>query len=146
MPNSIRAVLPATRLSISFQNTPRIQLRRKTWISEFLMWRQIMVSKPNSESKADGLGEVSAKSFDTAPLMMTAEELAGTLCVSKRQVWRLKAKGDIPKPVNIGRSVRWRRSDILEWIAKGCPSSSSLINTLIYQMFWRPIYSVFLKP
>jgi len=110
-----------------------------------------MVSNPEQEppkqkKRDDGLDEISAKSFDTAPLMMTAEELAETLCVSKRQVWRLKAKGDIPKPVNIGRSVRWRRSDILEWIAEGCPSYSSLLNTIIYQVVWRPIYSLFLKP
>ena len=78
--------------------------------------------------------------------MMTADELAETLCISKRQVWRLKAKGDIPKPVNIGRSVRWRRTDIMAWIAKGCPNSSSLINTLIYQLLWRPIYAFVLKP
>ena len=110
-----------------------------------------MAKNPQPESakprKAeDVIREVSANSFDSAPIMMTADELAETLCISKRQVWRLKAKGDIPKPVNIGRSVRWRRSDILEWIAGGCQSSSSLINTLVYQMFWRPIYSVFLKP
>jgi excisionase family DNA binding protein len=100
----------------------------------------------NRRKKKEVLGEVSKESFESAPLMMTADELAETLCISLRQVWRLKAKGDIPKPVNIGRSVRWKRSDILEWIAEGCPSSSGLINTLIYQVFWRPIYSVFLKP
>jgi len=100
---------------------------------------------PKQKKPIEGLGEVSAKSFESAPLMMTADELAETLCISKRQVWRLKAKGDLPKPVNIGTSVRWRRSDILEWIAAGCPSSSSLINTLIYQFVMRPIYSIFLR-
>ncbi len=97
---------------------------------------------PKQKKKGDGLGKVSAKSFDTAPLMMTADELAETLCVSKRQVWRLKAKGDIPKPVNIGRSVRWRRSDILEWIDAGCPAVSSLLNTLIYHLVWRPMFAI----
>jgi len=52
-------------------------------------------SKRNSPD--DGLGEVSADAFRTAPLMMTADELAETLCISKRQVWRLKARGDLPK-------------------------------------------------
>jgi excisionase family DNA binding protein len=98
-----------------------------------------------SRQKDEVLGNVTAKSFESAPLMMTADELAETLCISKRQVWRLKAKGGLPKPVNIGTSVRWRRSDILEWIAAGCPSTSSLINTLIYQLVLRPIYSIFLR-
>ena len=100
-------------------------------------------SKRNSPD--DGLGEVSADSFQAAPLMMTADELAETLCISKRQVWRLKARGDIPKPVTIGTSVRWRRSDILDWIAEGCPAKSSLINTLMYQLVWRPYYALFMR-
>jgi len=57
--------------------------------------------------------------------MMTAEELAETLfCISLRQVWRLKAEGDLPKPVSIGRNVRSRRTDILQWIETGCPPKS----------------------
>lgn len=64
---------------------------------------------------------LTSKSFESAPMMMTADELAETLCISLRQVWRLKAKGDLPKPVSIGRNVRWRRSDIVA----GCPSNSS---------------------
>ena len=93
-----------------------------------------------TRNKDEVLGNVTAKSFESAPLMMTADELAETLCISLRQVWRLKAKGDLPKPVTIGRNVRWRRSDILQWIEEGCPSSSSLLNSLIYNLVLRPIY------
>ena len=76
--------------------------------------------------KNEVLGNITAKSFfDSTPRMMTADELAETLCISLRQVWRLKAKGDLPKSVSIGRNVRWRRSDIVEWIEAGCPSASS---------------------
>ena len=74
--------------------------------------------------------------------MMTADELANTLQISKRQVWRLKAKGAIPKPVKIGTSVRWKRSDILEWIDAGCPVVSSLLNTLVYHLVYRPMYAI----
>jgi predicted DNA-binding transcriptional regulator AlpA len=109
-----------------------------------------MAKNPQGESakprKAeDVVREVSANSFDSAPIMMTADELAETLCISKRQVWRLKSKGDIPKPVTIARSVRWRRADILQWIEAGCPSCSSLLNTLIYNLILRPIYALFLR-
>jgi len=103
-------------------------------------------SQPPAKSrKNEVLDNITAKAFETAPLMMTADELAETLCISKRQVWRLKAKGDLPKPVNIGTSVRWRRSDVLEWIAAGCPSHSSLMNTLIYELIWKPYYAIFFR-
>jgi excisionase family DNA binding protein len=94
----------------------------------------------NARKKDDALSNVTTKSFESAPMMMTADELAETLCISLRQVWRLKAKGDLPKPVNIGRNVRWRRSDIIEWIEAGCPSSSSLLNSLLYNLILRPYY------
>lgn len=101
----------------------------------------VMEKKPSNSSRAGGNGplpDINAEKFANAPLMMTADELAETLCISLRQVWRLKAKGDLPKPVAIGRNVRWRRSDIVQWIEEGCPSSSSLLNSLLYHLILRP--------
>ena len=81
---------------------------------------------PVKSRKKDGvLGNVTAKSFESTPLMMTAQELAGTLCISMRQDWRLRSKGDLPQPVSIGRNVRWRRRDIVQWIEAGCPPCGS---------------------
>lgn len=51
-------------------------------------------------------------------------------------------EGDLPKPVKLGRAVRWRKSDILQWIEQGCPASDSLLNQLLYQVVWRPIYTL----
>jgi excisionase family DNA binding protein len=95
-------------------------------------------SRTSSAGGDGSLPDISVEKFANAPLMMTADELAKTLCISLRQVWRLKAKGDLPKPVSIGRNVRWRRSDIEEWIKAGCPSSSSLLNSLLYHLILRP--------
>ena len=47
-------------------------------------------------SPDNGLGEVSADAFQTALLMMTGDELAETLCISTRQVWRLKVASRRP--------------------------------------------------
>jgi excisionase family DNA binding protein len=104
------------------------------------MEKKANASRSAQSGEKEPLPEITAEKFANAPLMMTADELAETLCISLRQVWRLKAKGDLPKPVTIGRNVRWRRSDILQWIEAGCPSSSSLINSLIYNLVLRPIY------
>ena len=75
-------------------------------------------------------------------MMMSADEIATCLGISSRTVWRLKAKGDLPKALKIGRAVRWKKSDILEWIEQGCPASDSPLNNIIYLFVMRPIYKL----
>lgn len=53
-------------------------------------------------------------------LLISAEELATILGTSKRTVWRLLSAGIIPQPVRLGKSTRWRLSDIHQWIDTGC--------------------------
>ena len=55
-------------------------------------------------------------------LMMDVRDVARELKVSPRQVWKLVASGQFPKPVRIARSVRWRRDEVTAWIAAGCPT------------------------
>lgn len=56
--------------------------------------------------------------------LLTIEELAELLDVSQTQVARMRKRGLIPPPVKINRQVvRWRRSDLDNWIAQGCPRS-----------------------
>lgn len=40
---------------------------------------------------------------------------------SARTVRRLADAGKIPLPLRIGRLIRWRRRDVLNWISEGCP-------------------------
>jgi excisionase family DNA binding protein len=44
--------------------------------------------------------------------LFTVQEVAKRLAISIATVWRLSKSGDLPKPVRIGRSVRWRASDL----------------------------------
>ena len=53
--------------------------------------------------------------------LLTATELARLLNVSLRHVWQLHGTGRLPKPVRLGRSVRWPRHDVIDWIDSGCP-------------------------
>lgn len=65
----------------------------------------------------------------TESVLMTAEEIAELLQLSVRSVWRLRSSGGIPKPVRIGgTTVRWRRVEIMEWVAAGCPAVDSRNN------------------
>ena len=54
--------------------------------------------------------------------LLTARDLAKYLRLSIRMVWKLNTEGLVPKPVRIGRSVRWRTWEVAEWIWAGCPS------------------------
>ena len=53
--------------------------------------------------------------------LVNARELAKLLSISERTLYRLKSTGELPLPVVLGGSVRWRLTEIRLWIAKGCP-------------------------
>ena len=54
-------------------------------------------------------------------LLLTIDEVAMLVRMSTRNIQRWKSAGWFPKEVNIGGSVRWRRADIVAWVAAGCP-------------------------
>jgi len=56
-------------------------------------------------------------------LLISAEELATILGMSKRTVWRLLSAGRLPPPVHLGKSTRWRLNDIHRWVESGCPET-----------------------
>jgi len=63
-----------------------------------------------------------------APDTLVAAELlnvgtvARLLNCSKRTVYRLSDRGALPPPVRLGALVRWRKSELMRWLASGCPS------------------------
>lgn len=64
-------------------------------------------------------------------LLLRPRDVAVLLAISIRGVWRLAAKGEIPRPVKVGNSTRWRASDVEAFIAQsevtresGMPSRS----------------------
>ncbi len=65
--------------------------------------------------------------FDTliAAELINGKQLAALLAVSERTLYRLKSTGELPAPVVLGGSVRWRLAEIRGWIAKGCPRPMS---------------------
>jgi len=53
-------------------------------------------------------------------LLVTTGELARMLGCSKRHIANLVRGGAMPKPVRLGRAIRWRRDDIERWIVDDC--------------------------
>ena len=48
---------------------------------------------------------------------------AADLCGCSDKTWRhWYYSGRVPAPVRIGRSMFWRREEIIDWVAAGCPS------------------------
>jgi predicted DNA-binding transcriptional regulator AlpA len=58
------------------------------------------------------------------PLVLSAADLARDLRVSVKTIWRLDASGKIPRPIRVGRLLRWDRGEIVRWIAAGGPPRS----------------------
>lgn len=56
-----------------------------------------------------------------APLAVSARQLATRMGVSLRHIRRADSAGLIPRPVHIGRSVRWPLEEINGWLKAGAP-------------------------
>lgn len=65
-----------------------------------------------------------------ALMLLTPDEAAALLKVSVRTLWRMRSAGEVPEPVRLRNSVRWRKTDLARWLATGCPSRDSRDNEL----------------
>jgi predicted DNA-binding transcriptional regulator AlpA len=55
------------------------------------------------------------------PALLTTAQGARLCGLGERTFWRHSRSGAAPAPVRIGGAVRFRRSELLAWIAAGCP-------------------------
>lgn len=53
------------------------------------------------------------------PELLRAPEVGELLRVCERTVWRLRSAGLLPQPIRVGRSARWTRESVLQFIRKG---------------------------
>jgi hypothetical protein len=55
-------------------------------------------------------------------IMAVDARTAGALFDLSERAWRrLDVTGQVPAPVRVGRSVRWRLKELAAWIRAGCP-------------------------
>lgn len=55
-----------------------------------------------------------------ASQLISANTFAKMLEISKRTLQRLQSKGELPLPIRLGGSVRWRLDVVEAWIDNGC--------------------------
>ncbi len=60
-----------------------------------------------------------------SPALLDSQQVARLLNVSSRHVIRLVQRDELPRPMRLGRLVRWPRQALLDWIAAGCPSCAT---------------------
>lgn len=56
----------------------------------------------------------------TAAKLLTVPEVAEICGIASETVRRMTDRGAMPKPVRLGRAVRYRLSDLESWINDGC--------------------------
>ncbi len=59
--------------------------------------------------------------MDENALLLNVDAVSKLTSMSVRSCWRLSDAGKVPRPLAVGRSRRWRRADVQEWVEAGCP-------------------------
>jgi len=59
--------------------------------------------------------------------LLNAKQVGLILGISSRSVFRLRACGKLPPAVKVGGALRFKHSDILEWIAMDCCSQKEFV-------------------
>ncbi len=70
--------------------------------------------------------------MSAATPFLTTKAVAAYFQVSVRTIRRWQRGGHLPAPLQIGGSLRWRASDIHEWLMRGRPAGNTeLANPVI---------------
>lgn len=54
-------------------------------------------------------------------LALPAADTANLLGISLRHLRALDASGRLPRPIRLGRAVRWNLAELRAWLDAGCP-------------------------
>jgi len=82
----------------------------------------------NNDGETTGAGDQergNRRNVEDIPILLTAREAAALCRMSDSYFYRLNRKGMVPGPVRAGNARRWRRSDLVKWVAAGCPKNEN---------------------
>lgn len=54
-------------------------------------------------------------------MALTSADLAEELSISERHVHNLNSTQRLPRPIRLGRSVRWSADELRDWLDAGAP-------------------------
>ncbi len=58
---------------------------------------------------------------ETERLALAAADVAKLLGISERHLWALHSSGRVPRPIRLGRAVRWNAAELSAWLDAGAP-------------------------
>ena len=61
----------------------------------------------------------------TVPELLTKQEATQLLRCSMKHLENMVSGGLMPRPVRLGKAPRFRRTELLQWIAEGCQATSA---------------------
>ena len=73
------------------------------------------------KDKALNIGDEAGSELCEADILLDVLQVSKIVRCSPRTVRRLADRGVMPRPVNLGRLVRWRKKEVVRWIERGCP-------------------------
>jgi excisionase family DNA binding protein len=53
--------------------------------------------------------------------LLTATQVAELLNIGRSRIYTMRSCGQIPLAIRFGRSTRWNKRELLDWIQEGCP-------------------------
>jgi hypothetical protein len=62
-----------------------------------------------------------ARRYTDFVLAVDAKSAGALFDLSERAWRRLDVTGQVPAPIRVGRSVRWRLKELAAWVRAGCP-------------------------
>jgi len=85
----------------------------------------VQADAPNAATPALRLVNAANEADGVAPLLVSAAQLAGLLAISLRLVRRFESEGRLPEPIRLGHCLRYRFSEVRDWIASGAPDRAT---------------------
>jgi predicted DNA-binding transcriptional regulator AlpA len=83
----------------------------------------------NTPSPTPGPQDLQPAAGGIVPELLTTKQAAWLAGVGERTWWAWSRSGLAPRPISIGYgarpAVRYRRSDLLQWIQDGCPRTDN---------------------
>jgi excisionase family DNA binding protein len=82
--------------------------------------RPLYLDRKNGRKNMESATGATSEATGTMSELLDVRQVAELLYCSKRHIYRLTDSGRMPARLRVGALVRWRRAEILAWIAGGC--------------------------
>jgi excisionase family DNA binding protein len=76
-------------------------------------------ARPRASQNALFAGE---KPPEAQGLLVDTREAARLLKISERTLWGMYTRGQMPRPIRIGRAIRFSLDALKKWVEAGCPT------------------------